>query len=109
MPLFPEFMMAVESNPVPHYLSGERTDELARMILTLTSELWQLKDRTLVLEQLLLDSGVLSADAIDQFQPGGEFSQHLLEERRALTRRVMGAIAPSPERLAAEMAARKAD
>jgi hypothetical protein len=102
-------MMAVESNPVPHYLSGARADELARMILTLTSELWQLKDRTLVLEHLLLDSGVLSADAIDQFQPSGEFSRHLLEERRALTRRVMGAIGPSHERLAAEMAARKAD
>lgn len=99
--------MAVENNLVPQYLSSERNDDLARMILTLTSELWQLKDRTLILEHLLLESGVLSASAVDEFQPGEELSQHLLEERRALTRRVMGAIAPSPERLAAEMAARK--
>ena len=99
--------MAVESNPVPQYLGGERTDDLARMILALTSELWQLKDRTLVLEQLLREAGVLSEGAIDQFQPDGEFSRHLLEERRALTRRVMGAIAASPERLTAEMTACK--
>lgn len=100
-------MAAVESNVLPQYLSSERNDDLARMVLALTSELWQLKDRTLVLEQLLLEGGVLSASAIDDFQPSGEFSQDLLEERLALTRRVMGAIAPMTERLAAEMAARK--
>lgn len=101
--------MAIEHDPTPQYLSNARTDDLARMILALTAELWQLKDRTLVLEQLLADHGVLPAGAIDQFQPSGAFSQALLEERRALTRRVMGAIAPSPERLAAELAARKPD
>jgi hypothetical protein len=100
--------MAVESNPVPQYLSSERSDDLARMILALTAELWQLKDRTLVLEQLLQDHGVLPVAAVDEYQPSGAFAQRLLEERRALTRRVMGAIAPSPERLAAEMAARTA-
>jgi hypothetical protein len=99
--------MAVETNPAPRYLNGERSDDLARMILALTAELWQLKDRTLVLEQLLHDSGVLPATAIDQFQPSGEFAHRLLEQRRALTRRVMGAIATSPERLAAELAACK--
>lgn len=101
--------MAVESNPFPQYLSSERTDDLARMILALTAELWQLKDRTLVLEQLLQDHGVLPAEAVDQFQPAGQFALRLVEERRALTRRVMGAIAPSPQRLAAEMAARTAE
>jgi hypothetical protein len=49
---------------------------------------------------------VLPAAAVDQFQPAGQFALRLVEERRALTRRVMGAIAPSPQRLAAEMAAR---
>lgn len=99
--------MAADNSPLPQYLSSARSDDLARMILALTAELWQLKDRTLVLEHLLQERGVLSADAIDRFQPSDEFAQCLLDGRRALTRRVMGAIAPSPQRLAAELAARK--
>jgi hypothetical protein len=98
--------MATDNSPVPQYLSAERVDDLARMVLALTAELWQLKDRTLVLEQLLSDSGVLDAAAIDQYQPTAAFGQLLLDERRALTRRVMGALQPSPERLAAELSAR---
>ena len=98
--------MTADSSPVPQYLSSARCDDLARMILALTAEVWQLKDRTLVYEQLLHDSGVLPSTAVDQFQPSGDFALRLLEERNALTRRVMGAMAPSSERLAGELAAR---
>jgi len=98
--------MTANDNTVPQYLDTARSDDLARMILALTAELWQLKDRTLVLEQLLHDSGVIAPGAIEQFQPVGDFASQLLDERRALTRRVMGAITPSPDRLAAELTAR---
>ncbi|SDT36689.1 hypothetical protein [Actinoplanes derwentensis] len=84
----------------PQYLGSDRLDDLARMILELTTELWILKDRTIVLEHLLAEHGVVSPGAVDLFQPGTDLAQSLRDEREALVRRVMGAVLTSDERLA---------
>jgi hypothetical protein len=88
----------------PQYLGSDRLDDLARMLIELTSELWILKDRTLVLEHLLASNGILAPDAIDSYQPTGDLSQTLLAERKALLERVMGAVLPSDDRVAAALA-----
>ncbi|GAB3273726.1 hypothetical protein [Kineosporia babensis] len=84
----------------PTYLSGdERLDDLARMVLELTSEVWVLKDRTMVLEHLLAAKGTLAEAEIDQFQPAAELAAVLRREREALLARVLGALLPSDDRV----------
>jgi hypothetical protein len=99
--------LTVENNPVqpPRYLAADSVEELGRMVLALTAEVWQLKDRTLVLEQLLQERGVLGAGEIDAYQPDAALAAHLLTARGALVRRVLGAIAPADKRVEAELAA----
>jgi hypothetical protein len=99
-------MMTAPQNPErATYLSGDaRLDDLARMVLELTSEVWVLKDRALVLEHLLAAKGTLAEDEIDAFQPAAELAAALRREREALVARVLGAPLPSDDRVAAALA-----
>jgi hypothetical protein len=49
------------------YLTEENTDDLARMVVGLLSEFWVMRDRMAVMEEILVKSGVLAADAIENF------------------------------------------
>ncbi|GLY29643.1 hypothetical protein [Kineosporia sp. NBRC 101731] len=97
-------MTAPEVPSRPTYLTGEaRIDDLARMVLELTSEVWILKDRNLVLENLLATKGVLAEGEIDDVRPAAELAAVLRREREALVARVMGALLPSDDRVAAAL------
>jgi hypothetical protein len=97
-------MNTTETPDRPTYLTGDaRLDDLARMVLELTSEVWVLKDRALVLEHLLAAKGTLAEDEIDTFQPAAELAAALRHEREALVARVMGALLPSEDRVAAAL------
>lgn len=87
----------------PDYLGEPRLDDLARMIFELTSELWILKDRTLMLENLLTVNGVIVDGAVDAAQPDADLSQTLLAERRSLVSRVYGAVLDSDTRVEAAL------
>lgn len=88
----------------PNYLGDARLDDVARMVFELTSELWVLKDRTIMLEALLVENGVVAPGAVDTLQPTPELSQTLLAERKALVARVYGAVLDSDTRSAAALA-----
>jgi hypothetical protein len=88
----------------PNYLGDARIDDVARMVFELTSELWVLKDRTMMLEALLVEHGVLADEAVDTMQPTTELSLKLLAERKALVARVYGAVLDSDSRSAAALA-----
>jgi hypothetical protein len=49
------------------YLTEENTDDLARMVVGLLSEFWIMRDRMAIMEELLVKSGVLAPDAIENF------------------------------------------
>jgi hypothetical protein len=87
----------------PDYLDATRIDDLARMLLELTSEVWALRDRNVVLERLLSEHGVLTAGEVDAYQPDEQLASELLTQRRSLIRRVLGAALPSDERTAAAL------
>lgn len=87
----------------PDYLGDTKIDDLARMLLELTSEVWALRDRNVILERLLSDHGVLSAGEVDAYQPDEQLASDLLAQRRSLVRRVLGAVLPSDERTAAAL------
>ncbi len=76
---------------MPTYLHNATIEDVARMVESLTEELWILKDRTLVLEQLLIDKGGLSLAEIEEYEPGPELAQRLATDRGRLIRKVLGA------------------
>ncbi|OLT31992.1 hypothetical protein BJF79_36600 [Actinomadura sp. CNU-125] len=85
----------------PRYLENDRLDEITRMLTELASEVWILRDRTLVLEHLLRERGCLDADALDALRPSGELLAALGEERAAFVGRVFGAAFDADTRVAA--------
>ncbi len=76
---------------MPTYLHNATIEDVARMVESLTEELWILKDRTLVLEQLLIDRVGLSLNEIEEYEPGPELAQRLARDRGRLIRKVLGA------------------
>lgn len=87
----------------PSYLGSDRLDDLGRMIAELTSELWILKDRNMVLEKLLDESGVLATESIDRYVPDSATAAAITAERNALTARIFGAVFDSDVRLEREL------
>jgi len=75
----------------PSYLSNATNDELARMVTTLTQELWILRDRVMTLEQVLEDADVLTVEAIDKHEPAEALDARLTRERQRVIRKVLGA------------------
>ncbi|TDJ42614.1 MAG: hypothetical protein E2O50_06025 [Gammaproteobacteria bacterium] len=75
-------------------LRTEDLDRLGQALITLTKELWVVKDRVRVLEATLTDAGVMVPGAVDQFQPDTELGAALSADRAQLIEQVLGALAP---------------
>jgi len=71
-------------------LTPEDIDRLGQAFLSLTREVWVLKDRLRVLEAVLRDAGLLVPGAVDSYQPDPELEDMLCEERRRLIEQVLG-------------------
>ena len=76
-------------------LKPEDVDKLGQALLSLTRELWVLKDRQRILESVLEEAGILAADAIDAYEPDDRLTATLTAERRQLIDSVLGALATS--------------
>ena len=87
----------------PSYLGSDRLDDLARMLTEVASELWILKDRNMVLEALLAESGVLTPGSVEAHQPDDETARRIAAERSAFTARIFGAVLPNDQRLEREL------
>jgi hypothetical protein len=73
-----------------HYLAADDVDELARQNTQLMTELWIVKDRLALLEQLLADKGVLARGEVDDTQPDETLNAELDRERDRYIRRIVG-------------------
>ena len=56
-----------------------RTDVAGLAVLTLTQELWVVKDRQMMMEALLHDKALLAE--VDRFQPSAELAEQIARER----------------------------
>jgi len=65
-------------------LKIEDVDRLGQALLTLTKEVWVLRDRQRILEAALEDAGVLVGAAIESYEPSGKLKEALRQERRQL-------------------------
>lgn len=84
-------MTRTTEKPKTPNLSSQEMDALGRTQTELLSELWILRDRVLVLEQLLTQAGILSENQIDHYDPPDEMTAKLDADRDALVARVIGA------------------
>lgn len=74
----------------PSYLVAEDLDALARQNLQLMTELWIVKDRLTLLEDMLEGPGLIDRKAFDTTEPGAELSAELEAQRIAYIKRVVG-------------------
>ncbi len=75
-------------------LRPEDIDRLGQALLTVTQELWVVKDRVRVLEQALADAGVLPPGTVDSLQPDESLNAELANDRAALIDQVLKALEP---------------
>jgi len=59
-------------------------ERLGQALITLTKELWILKDRQRILEAALAEAGIVTREAIDAWQPDDALRDELGGERRRL-------------------------
>lgn len=65
-------------------LSPADLDQLGQALITLTKELWVLKDRQLILEAALADAGIVAKEVVDRYQPDEMLNEQLRAERQRL-------------------------
>jgi len=79
-------------------LNPEDLDKLGQALISLTKELWVVKDRQRVLEAALADAGIVAADIVDTYVPNAVLRDSLQAERRQLINNVLDTlVAPSPD------------
>ena len=79
-------------------LNGDDAGPLGLAFLSLMREVWVLKDRQKVLEQVLQDSGVDVAAKLENFTPTGEFEAALAEDRKVFIASVMEHLTSAPSK-----------
>lgn len=70
-------------------LGSQDVHNLGKVVLTLTSELWLMRDRLMVLEHVLETKGLDVATLVDSHVPDADLQAKLDAERKRLTQAVM--------------------
>ncbi len=73
------------------YLNEGNIDDLGQMVTALLSELWIVRDRMAVPEELLAEHNVLTADEIDRYVPSQDVSNRIERLRGSMVANVIGA------------------
>lgn len=73
------------------YLKDEVLDALARMNMELLSELWIARDRIAVLEQILIDNGVIQPNSVDDYAPSEAVTEKIAAIRKLMVENVLAA------------------
>jgi hypothetical protein len=79
--------------PQPAFFDNSAIDNLIAVTLELGAELWVQKERMRVVERLLAEHGVVTAEAIEQYSSTPEELARVQSERDAFVNRVYAALA----------------
>jgi hypothetical protein len=88
--------------PEPAFFDNPAIDNLIAVVLELGSELWVQRERMRVLEKLLAERGIVSADLIEQYQPSDAEAAQTKLERDQFVNRLYGAFARTTVRATPE-------
>lgn len=70
-------------------LRPEDIDKVGHAILTLAQELWTVKDRQRITEQILKKHNIDIGEEIDTYQPDGALEAELAQARSALVKKIV--------------------
>jgi len=73
------------------YLTDQNVDDLGRMVLALLSEVWIMRDRMAITEELLFRKAGISSAEIDELVPSPELAAKLNALRERFVVNVVGA------------------
>lgn len=79
--------------PEPAFFDNPAIDNLIAVTLELGAEVWVQRERMRVVEALLAEKGVVTAELIDQYVPSAEMQAKASAEREAFVRRIYGPLA----------------
>ncbi len=80
------------NNPDRTTLVGDDVASLGLALISLTKELWVVRDRLAVLEAVLEEKGIDVSDSIDQYQPDDEMQEKLEKLSNTLVENILGAL-----------------
>ena len=78
-------------------LTPQDLDRLGQALLTLTKEVWVLRDRQRILEAALDQAGIVSPAALDTFEPDTALAESLANERSELIERILNSLGSAPD------------
>lgn len=76
--------------PNPAFFDHSVIDNLIAVTMELGAEMWVQRERMRVIEQLLAAGGIVTRDAIEQYEPSPEESERVRSERDAFVQRLYG-------------------
>jgi len=79
-------------------LDDSNIDDLSRMLMALVQEVWIMRDRMAVTEQLLEEKAGITAEDIDNYAGSPDYSEAMRELRDQFAMRIVGAPIAARER-----------
>lgn len=80
-------------SPQPAFFDNPAIDNLITVTLELGAELWVQRERMRVIERLLAERGVVTAEAIEKYSGSAEEAARVQAERDAFVNRLYAALA----------------
>ena len=80
------------NRPERQALSAAQIDDVGQAVLTLTRELWIVKDRLRVMEAVLDEKGLDIHEAVERHEPDAALQEELEAAGKALAQRVTDAL-----------------
>jgi hypothetical protein len=74
----------------PQYYNDPAIDQLMSIVLDLGAELWVMRDRQAMMEELLETKGSVTREDLDKGRPSEMMAERLEQERQEFIRRVYG-------------------
>ena len=88
----PPFEIGKAMGAKPSFLPAPIMDDLLTITMQLGAELWVVKDRLRVLEEVLEESGIDAQKRIDEYRPSPERRQEIIKLRDAFVEQIFGAL-----------------
>ena len=79
--------------PEPAFFDNPAIDNLITVTMELGAELWVQRERMRIIERILAEKGVVTAELIEQYTPSAEETAAVRAERDAFVQRLFGAFA----------------
>lgn len=80
----------------PNYFESPVIDNLMTISLELGAAIWVVKDRLRVIEELLAQTGIITSQMIEQYQPAPDKRQEIIAARDAFIDKIYGILRDNP-------------